>query len=106
LQAYSLIEFELVKVFYLKAMPVPSPEEESIKLRLEVLRNCWQGTYHVKLFRLETYDVQPSYLRTFKRKKEVWAKEILISDEHSDWEEICENSLDGAVEEVVKRLAR
>lgn len=95
----SLIEFEVVRVVYLKKLEIADPSEEPIKLRLEVLRSLTEGTYHVKLFRLETYSLRASF-----GTEEVWGKEILVTDGFTEWSAVVGDSEDAVIKAVLELL--
>lgn len=93
------VDFEVDRILYLERLESSDEREEPIKLRLEVLKSFKDGTYHAKVYRIETYSMKASF-----GTEEVWGKEILISDEHAEWEKICSDSAENVIDEVIKLL--
>lgn len=94
-----MISYELVRTYYLDVLEIADEREEPIKLRLEVLKSTRYGTYHPRLFRLETYS-----LRTSFGTQEIWGKEIIVTDDNITYDEISADSIEDVLFAVAERL--
>jgi hypothetical protein len=84
-QSRPLSLFELVRVFELDAIQMweKNSEHESVKLRIEIFKyrsdRAQKPCYKAKVFRSETYDLVPTFVKGVNKK--TWNAEILVLDD-------------------------
>lgn len=93
--------FDLVKTIEFAPIQGVRDGAEPWMFRVEFYRSRTSRSYHLKVLRWETCQLQPA-----SGSGESWSKPILARDDTLDWEKMTSRSLDKLEKRVIKTIKR
>ena len=100
------LEYQLVATYYLRQLEGQAAGGETIRLRLDVLRDMITGQFRPRVWRVETYELLPSFPLPSGESGERVQEQIAVRDEFLNVvvDDIVSETVDGLVAMVLTKV--
>jgi len=102
----ALKSFEVVKIVDLERIVPKNPDTPSFLFRIEILKERKpQGLFHPRVFRWETFRIQPAMPQERGRPKyECSDEHVLVEDAVEDWKTFKGKTADEVLKKVMMKI--